>query len=103
MGCSYVTTGGCDMKIKELTWTTHNQGDTWTLTAHVSGSDSRPVIRKLFDVTYLGRTQVAFGGGREHWKVYDRRYWIDDPEDIPEFAHSYEAKAWVDSVVRLEI
>lgn len=86
------------MKIKELNWNTNNEGETWTLSGFVSG-----VRVGLYDVMYMGRTQVAFGGGRERWQVYDRRYWIDDPEHIPEFAHSYEAKAWVDAVVRLEI
>lgn len=90
------------MKITELEWRTVDEGETWTLSANVPRFDKALVRRKLFDVMYMGRTQVAFGGGRERWKVYDRRYWIDDPEDIPEFAHSYEAKAWVDSVVRLE-
>ncbi len=91
------------MKIKELNWNTNNEGETWTLSGFVSGSDKLWVRRKLFDVMYMGRTQVAFGGGRERWQVYDRRYWIDDPEHIPEFAHVHEAKAWVDAVVRLEI
>lgn len=89
------------MKITELNWWTNNDGETWTLSGFISGSDNRWVRRKLFDVMYMGRTQVAFGGGVERWKVYDRRYWIDDPEYIPVFAHSYEAKAWVDTVVRL--
>lgn len=88
--------------IRELNWWTDNQGELWTLSGFVSGSDSRWVRRKLFDLMYMGRTQVAFSGSRERWKVYDRRYWIDDPEDIPEFASVHEAKAWVDSVVRLE-
>ena len=87
------------MKIKELEWHTHNDGETWTLSGFVSGSDSKFVLRKMFDVMYLGRYR---GGGPQRWKVQDRRYWIDNPEDIPEFAHSYEAKAWVDTVVRLE-
>lgn len=90
------------MRIKNLEWNTRNDGETWTLSGFVSGSDSKFVLRKMFDVMYLGRTQVAFGGGRERWKVQDRRYWIDNPEDIPEFAHVHEAKAWVDTVVRLE-
>lgn len=90
------------MKIKELEWHTHNDGETWTLSGFVSGSDSKFVLRKMFDVTYMGRTQVAFVGGRMRWKIQDRRYWIDNPEDIPEFAHVHEAKAWVDAVVRLE-
>lgn len=91
------------MKIVNLEWKTTNDGETWTLTGFVSGSDNQFRLRKLFDVMYMGRTQVAFGGGRMRWKVQDRRYWVKDPEDIPEFAHVHEAKAWVDAVVRLEI
>ena len=90
------------MKITNLEWNTRNDGETWTLSGYVIPLEKAKVRRKLFDVMYMGRTQVAFGGGRERWKVQDRRYWIDNPEDIPEFAHSYEAKAWVDTVVRLE-
>lgn len=89
------------MKITELDWWTVDEGETWTLSGTVTPLQTAKVRRKLFDVMYMGRTQVAFGGGRERWKVYDRRYWIDDPEDIPEFAHAHEAKAWVDAVVRL--
>jgi hypothetical protein len=36
------------------------------------------------------------------WQVYDRRYWVDDYlEQIPEFKHIHDAKAWVETVVRL--
>jgi hypothetical protein len=36
------------------------------------------------------------------WQVYDRRFWVDSYlEPIPEFQHVHEAKAWVDTVVRL--
>jgi hypothetical protein len=90
------------MKITELNWWTGDDGATWILSGFISGSDNRWVRRKLFELIYLGRTQVAFGGGHERWKVYDRRYWIDDPQDIPKFKHLHEAKAWVDSVVRLD-
>jgi len=90
------------MKITELNWRTESEGEVWTLSGFISGSDNKWVRRKLFDVMYLGRTQVAFGGGHERWQVIDRRYWVDEPQDIPEFKHVYEAKAWVDSVVRLD-
>jgi hypothetical protein len=92
------------MKITDIEWRTYNSGETWTLVAHVTPtSDTRTVARRrLFELQYLGRTQVAFGGGHERWKVYDRRYWIDDPQDIPEFKHVHEAKAWVEAVVRLD-
>ena len=90
------------MKLTELNWWTNNDGETFTLSAYVTPLQTAKVRRKLFDVMYMGRTQVAFGGGRMRWKVYDRRYWVDEPEDIPEFAHVHEAKAWVDTVVRLE-
>lgn len=88
--------------LTDFIWKTINDGETWTLFATVAGSDKIPVRRKLFDVHYLGRTQVAFGDGRQRWKVTDRRYWVDNyPDDIPVFDHVYEAKDWVDTVVRL--
>jgi hypothetical protein len=92
------------MKITDLNWRTNNDGETWTLTGYVNQtSDSRTItIRRLFELQYLGRTRVALGGGYERWKVYDRRYWVDEPQDIPEFLDLDEAKAWVDAVVRLD-
>jgi hypothetical protein len=90
------------MNIDRLNWRTDNDGETWTLSAYVTPTEWTAVRRKLFELQYLGRTQVALGGGHERWKVYDRRYWVDDPPDIPEFKHVHEAKAWVDAVVRLD-
>jgi hypothetical protein len=89
------------MKIVNLDWRTDNDGETWILVGCVTQKPAK-TARKLFEIQYLGRTQVAFGGGHERWKVYDRRYWIDDPQDIPEFKHVHEAKAWVEAVVRLD-
>ena len=90
------------MRITNLEWHTHNGGETWTLSGFVSGADNQFRLRKMFDVTYMGRTLVAFGGGRMRWKIQDRRYWIDNPEDIPEFNDLDEAKAWVLSIITLE-
>jgi hypothetical protein len=96
------------MKIEGLNWRTDNDGETWILGAYVTDNVTPrnpmtlSIRRRLFEIQYLGRTQVAFGGGHERWKVYDRRYWIDDPASIPEFKHIHEAKAWVDAVVRLD-
>lgn len=92
------------MKIDRLNWRTDNDGETWILGGRVIDQNTGPleIRRKLFEIQYLGRTQVAFGGGHMRWKVYDRRYWIDDPQDIPEFKHVHEAKAWVEAVVRLD-
>jgi hypothetical protein len=87
------------MKVTELKWRTDNDGELWTLIGDCKGSDAIIVNRKLFEVAYLGRGR---GRGPMRWKVTDRRYWIDNPEDIPEFDHVHEAKAWVDTVVRLE-
>jgi hypothetical protein len=90
------------MKITELNWRTSDDGETWILSGYVTTTERTTALRKLFEIQYLGRTQVAFGGGHMRWKVYDRRYWVDDPQDIPEFKHVHEAKAWVDAVVRLD-
>ena len=87
------------MKIKELNWNTNNEGETWTLSGDYKGVDEAGVLRRLFEVKYLGRGR---GGGPMRWKVTDRRYWIDNPEDIPEFAHVHEAKAWVETIITLE-
>jgi hypothetical protein len=36
------------------------------------------------------------------WKAHDRRYWVDSPQDIPEFLDLDEAKAWVLTIITLE-
>lgn len=87
------------MTVTDLKWHTRDDGETWALSGDYKGLDAAGVVRRLFEVKYLGRGR---GGGPLRWKVTDRRYWIDNPEDIPEFAHVHEAKAWVDTVVRLE-
>ncbi len=89
------------MKIDRLNWRTDNDGETWILGGRVIDQNTGPleIRRKLFEIQYLGRGR---GGGPQRWKVYDRRYWIDDPQDIPEFKHVHEAKAWVEAVVRLD-
>lgn len=91
------------MKLTDLNWHTYTEGESWVLSANVC-DDARPYLwtrRKLFDVIYRGRTQVAFGGGREIWHAIDRRYWLDDVDGVHVFDHVHEAKAWVDSIVRL--
>ena len=87
------------MKVTDLKWRTRDDGATWTLSGDCKGSDAIIVNRKLFEVAYLGRGR---GGGPMRWKVYDHRYWVDNPEDIPEFAHVDEAKAWVETIITLE-
>jgi hypothetical protein len=87
------------MNITELNWRTDNDGETWTLSGDYKGEAGFGINRRLFELQYLGRGR---GGGPQRWKVYDRRYWVDDPQDIPEFAHVHEAKAWVEAVVRLD-
>lgn len=90
------------MTVTDLKWQTRNNGETWTLSGDYTGEAGFSINRRMFELQYLGRTRVAFGGGHMRWKVYDRRYWIDDPADIPEFFDLDEAKAWVDAVVRLD-
>lgn len=91
----------------ELEWVGNNRkdggSDVWTLHGVVRVANSPPLVqRKLFDIAYLGRTRVAFGGGHMRWQVYDRRYWVDDYlEHTPEFHSLDEAKAWVETIVRL--
>jgi hypothetical protein len=87
------------MTVTDLKWSTHDDGATWALRGDYKGIDAAGVVRRLFEIQYLGRGR---GGGPQRWKVYDRRYWVDDPQDIPEFAHVHEAKAWVEAVVRLD-
>lgn len=91
------------MKITNLEWNTRNDGETWTLSGFVAGSDNKFVLRKMFDVMYLGLARRAnWADRKQRWKVQDRRYWINNPEDIPEFAHVHEAKAWVETIITLE-
>ena len=90
------------MKVTDLRWHTTDQGATWTLYGAVDNGARLLGDRKLFDILYLGRTHVAFGGGHMRWQVYDLRHWADSYlERIPEFKHIHEAKAWVDTTVRL--
>ena len=88
------------MKVTDLKWHTRDDGETWSLSGDYKGVDAAGVVRRLFEIKYLGRGRGPHGLMR--WKVYDRRYWIDDPADIPEFEHVHEAKAWVEAVVRLD-
>jgi hypothetical protein len=91
-----------DVTVTDLKWNTRDDGATWTLSGDYKGVGAAGVLRRLFEIQYLGRTRVAFGGGHMRWKVYDKRYWVDEPQDIPEFKHIHEAKAWVEAVVRLD-
>ena len=93
------------MKVTDLKWHTRDDGATWTLTGYVNPtSDSRTITScKLFELQYLGRTKGASWGERKmRWKAHDRRYWVDSPQDIPEFLDLDEVEAWVDAVVRLD-
>jgi hypothetical protein len=88
------------MKITELNWRTSDDGETWILSGYVTTTERTRALRKLFEIQYLGRGRGPHGLMR--WKVYDKRYWVDEPQDIPEFKHIHEAKAWVEAVVRLD-
>ena len=89
------------MKVTDLKWHNHDSGATWTLIGNYIGKYAAGKGRDMFVIRYLGRTQVAFGGGHERWKAYDLRYWVEDQEEH-EFKHVHEAKAWVLSIVTLE-
>lgn len=90
------------MKVTDLKWHTTDQDETWALYGAVANGERLLGERKLFDILYLGRTHVAFGGGHMRWQPIDLRFWVDSyPEQIPEFKHLDEAKAWVETVVRL--
>jgi hypothetical protein len=91
------------MKITELNWRTSDDGETWVLGGRVLDPGNRGLLdirRKLFQIQYLGRGRGPRGLMR--WKVYDKRYWVDDPQDIPEFLDLDEAKAWVLTIITLE-
>lgn len=51
-----------------------------------------------YSITYLGRHR---GFGPMRWKVQDHGN-VEGPNDIPEFNDLDEAKAWVETVVRLD-
>lgn len=73
-------------------WSSNHDGSVWKLV----------VDRRLrYSITYLGRTQVAFGGGQMRWKVQNHRN-VEGPNDIPEFHDLDEAKAWVLAINTLE-
>jgi hypothetical protein len=39
---------------------------------------------------------------KKRWKAHDHRYWVKNPQDIPEFLDLDEAKAWVLAIITLE-
>jgi hypothetical protein len=91
------------MKVTDLKWHTRDDGETWSLSGDYKGVDAAGVVRRLFEIKYLGRTKGASWGERKmRWKAHDRRYWVDNPQDIPEFLDLDEAKAWVLTIITLE-
>ena len=81
-----------DSQLPTHRWTTNANLDVWKLV----------IDRRLrYSITYLGRTQVAFGGGLMRWKIQHHHY-IEGPNDIPEFNDLEEAKAWVLAIIKLE-
>ena len=91
------------MKVTDLKWHTRDDGETWTLSGDYKGEAGFCINRRMFELQYLGRTKgVSWGERKMRWKAHDRRYWVDSPQDIPEFLDLDEAKAWVDAVVRLD-
>lgn len=83
-----------DSRVAAQRWITHDGGFTHKLIVNNAH-------RYSHSITYLGRTQVAFGGGRMRWKVQDHRN-VEGPNDIPEFPNLDEAKAWVLAITTLE-
>ena len=81
-----------DSQVAANRWITHDGGFTYKLITD---------RRLRYSITYLGRTQVAFGGGRMRWKVQNHRD-VEGPNDIPEFHDLDEAKAWVLAIITLE-
>jgi hypothetical protein len=82
---------------QSLKWVQHDEGK-WFYKATVYNHPRVPV----FAVVYLGRTQVAFGGGSEVWRTQDLRPWVAEAAPWQEFASLDEAKAWVQVIVRME-
>ncbi len=56
--------------------------------------------RLRYSITYLGRAGRGCMGPMR-WKVQDHKD-VEGPNDIPEFNDLNEAKAWVETVVRLD-
>jgi translation elongation factor P/translation initiation factor 5A len=56
------------MTVTDLKWHTRDDGETWTLSGDYKGVDAAGVVRRLFEVKYLGRGR---GGGPMRWKVTD--------------------------------
>ena len=86
------------MTVTDLKWNTRDDGATWALSGDYKGMDAAGVLRRLFEIQYLGRGR---GGGPLRWKVYDKRYWVEVQEGR-EFSNLDEAKAWAEAIVRLD-
>jgi hypothetical protein len=72
-------------------WHPLNEGQTWKLV----------VDRRLrASISFLGRTQVAFGGGQMRWKVQHHGD-MENVRDLPEFDDLDKAKAWALALARL--
>jgi hypothetical protein len=57
----------------------------------------------MFELQYLGRTKgVSWATRKMRWKAHDFRYWVKNPQDIPEFLDLDEAKTWVLAIITLE-
>jgi hypothetical protein len=73
-------------------WDVNGRGDVWMLY----------IDRRLrFSLTYLGLTRAAnWADRKQRWKAQDHSQ-VEGLNDIPEFHDLDEAKAWVDTIVRL--
>lgn len=87
---------------EKLTWVSYAK-DQWDKLSHWSLMQGEGQHRKrLFSITYLGRTHVAFGGGKMRWGISAHPHGESYlPFKPPEFHDLDEAKAWATTLVVL--
>lgn len=91
------------MTVSGLKWHLRDDGATWTLLGDYKGEAGFCINRKMFELQYLGRTKgVSWATRKMRWKAHDFRYWVKNPQDIPEFLDLDEAKTWVLAIITLE-
>lgn len=91
------------MTVSGLRWHLRDDSSTWTLLGDYQGEAGFCINRKMFELQYLGLTMAAnWKDRKKRWKAHDHRYWVKNPQDIPEFLDLDEAKAWVLAIITLE-